>query len=101
MHPATQSIRLTLPYQSGSVAEEVVVPLEHRSEFCDAKQLPQALVQIDELQRTVLPLGRQVEANDGAQARAVHVAHIGQVQHNAFGPRDETPDCRLQQGRGA
>src|SRR5271169_4925663 len=49
----------------------------------------------------MLPFSRQVQAHDRTQARAIHIAHVGQVEHHTLGFRDQIADRRLQSARGA
>jgi hypothetical protein len=71
-----------------SVAKEVSMALEHRIQFCSAEKLLHAFVHLDEFQPAMLPLGGQVQADDRTKASTVHVAHVGQVQHDTFSLRD-------------
>ena len=58
----------------------VVVGLEHRQQLGDRQQVGDALGQAEQLEAAALAADRGEGADDLAQARAVDVRHIGEVQ---------------------
>src|SRR5580658_2612087 len=80
----------------GRVTQIVLVAFEHRGQFCYPEEFLPALIQMDEFQRVVVPLGGQIKANDRAQAGTIQVAYIGVVQHNTVVLRDESAYGRLE-----
>ena len=54
----------------------------------EAEEFPYAFANFEELQLAASRFGRRVEADEGAEAHAVHEGEIGQVQHDSFGDRN-------------
>jgi len=65
---------------------------EDRQEIGHSKKLPDPFTQIDEFQIASGCPGRNVETNHGAEAHAIHVGEIRQVQYDALGVRNQLHD---------
>src|SRR5579864_1265826 len=66
----------------------VVLHVEHRVELGDLKEIVDLLGEVQELQFAALVLGSGERADQFADAGAVDIVHVGQIQHDllvAFG----------------
>jgi len=76
----------------GSPAEVIAVALEDRGYSGNPEEFLQALAQVDEIQSATLPSGGHVYTDNGTEAGTVHIAHIGQVEHDTPGIGYESAD---------
>jgi hypothetical protein len=84
--------------QKGSGQPETawVTPLSQKlAQPRNTKEFLQVLVQIDKLQSTVGRFRRNVQTDNSTQPGTVQVAHIRQIQHNAFAFRKQGLDRRF------
>jgi hypothetical protein len=62
---------------------------EYGQEIGEAKELANALANVEELHLASCGASRGVEADEGAEAHAVHAGNIRQVEHDSFGAWDQ------------
>src|SRR5579872_834485 len=77
-HPNQRSVLLERLDRRGFV----VLHIEHGIQLRDLKQIVHLLSEVQQLQFAALVLGRGERADQFANARAVDVIHIGQIQDN-------------------
>src|SRR5450631_2941253 len=83
----------------GSQTPITSATLEHCSEPAQFEQVSDPGLQIRELQFTASPARGYKGADQRTDARAVDVADLRQIQHNAAGSGDEPANCALQKIR--
>jgi hypothetical protein len=90
--------RVELPQLSGSSAPNVVVAddLEYGYKMGHTQKLPNRLPNVEELQRAACRFCGNVQADQRAQARAVHVSQIREVQHDSFRARNQPADFQVE-----
>src|SRR6266404_2579143 len=100
LHSSMPSIiRLTeAPPLGGSPAPDVVVAdhLEHRQKMGKAKKLPNRFPDVEELQSAAVRFCGNVQPNQCAQTRAVHVGQVRQVQQDSFAARNQLADLEVE-----
>jgi hypothetical protein len=62
----------------------------------NTKKLPDRLPHVNEFQNTACRFGGNVKPNQRAQAGAVHVGQIRQIEHNSFPARNELADLAVE-----
>lgn len=85
-------------HSRGSSAPNVVVAddLEDGYKMRYAQKLPNRLPNVEELQSATRRFCGNVQPNQRAQARAVHVGEIREVQHDSFGARNQLADLQVE-----
>jgi hypothetical protein len=57
---------------------------EHRQEISHPEKLPDLSTKVDQYQFAACGAGRDVKANQSAEAHAVHVGKVGEVERDSF-----------------
>ena len=65
---------------------------EYGQEIGEAEEFAYALAHVEELHLASCGSSRSVEADEGAEAHAVHAGYIGQIEHDSFAAWDDGSD---------
>lgn len=69
---------------------------EDRQEIGHPEKLPDLSAEIDQYKFAACRAGGDVEANQCAEAHAVHVGKVGQVERDSFVIREQLPDLGIE-----